>query len=153
MHDIDSAFGYWLSGFIDGEGSFNIAKNGRGARYCSFRLALHSDDAPILREIESRLPVGSVWVGHPPSQRGPRAVWTVQSKDGCMALVETLERFPLRAKKRRDFEVWARAVRLWQGMVYASQHSTVKNDWGPFDLLRDELGAGRPQRGRKAWVV
>jgi hypothetical protein len=150
---MEDGWGHWLAGFAAGEGSFNISKNGRGARFCSFRLALHVEDAPVLREIAAWLGIGSMWVGHPPSQRSPRALWTVQSKADCLVLVTLFERYPLRAKKQCDFEVWARAVRLWQDMVYASQHSAVKNDWAPLDRLRDELMAGRPQRGRKAWVV
>lgn len=81
--DIDDAFGHWLAGFADGEGSFNIAKNGRGARFCSFRLALHSADLPILEEIQQRLGMGTIWTGHPASQYAARASWSVQSKADC----------------------------------------------------------------------
>jgi hypothetical protein len=152
MDDTVDGFGHWFAGFTAGEGSFNISKNGRGARFCVFRIGLHVDDAPILYEVANRLEMGRVVVGETPSS-GWRALWTVQRKSECLRLVELFERYPLRAKKQRDFEVWAEAVRLWQGMVYTSQHAAVKNDWTSFDELRQVLMTGRRQRGRKAWVV
>lgn len=142
---MDSAFGNWLAGFAAGEGCFLIQKNGRGARYCCFTIALHVDDEPILRLCAERTGLGRVTVGHPPSQRGGRVIWHIRAKAECLALVGIFERHPLRAKKREDFEVWAEAVRAWCDHEYG--------DWAEIDALRDKLREGRTQRGRKAWVT
>jgi len=144
-----SGFGYWFAGFVDGEGSFNIARNSRGARYCVFRIALSKRDLSILKEIQSRFGFGTLWIGHPASQYSARVAWTVQSKSECLRLVEIFERFPLRTEKRRDFEIWARAVRAHQSVSRGNKYN--KHDWTAIDNLRNELCSGRPQRGFPIW--
>lgn len=111
---IDSEFGHWLAGFIDGEGCFRIHKEKGGGYYaCHFTLKLRDDDRAILEEIVSRTGIGHL---KPDVVRGtskPALIWVVQSKAECVKLVDLLDRFPLRAKKRRDWRIWRRAVRHW----------------------------------------
>lgn len=152
MPAISDSFGHWLAGFVAGEGSFNIQKNGRGAYYCSFRLALHAEDIEILYEIQRRTGLGQTWEGHPPSQKGPRALWTVQAKAECLALVGVFERFPLRAKKQRDFLIWAKAVRAWQS-IDKTDKATWTKGWPMFEQYRSALRSGRSQRGVKAVIA
>jgi hypothetical protein len=152
--EIDEGFGHWLAGFTDGEGSFLIGKNGNGTMFCSFRIALHHKDEPILREISERTGIGRVWTQRAPSMKAPTAMWTVSNKAGCLALVELFEAFPLRAKKARDFAIWARAVRLWSTLRPSGNQYTgmVRIDYSGLNSLRHELRAGRPNRGPKVVI-
>lgn len=144
---VDEAFGHWLAGFVDGEGCFTIGRNGRGGRWCSLRIALRADDEPILRTIHEQTGLGNVWIQEPPSHKLPTACWSVTDKAGCAALVEMFERYPLRAKKRRDFETWARAVSVWCQMSMkgnGNQHTGMKPlDYSEMNRLDEELRAGR----------
>jgi hypothetical protein len=147
---MDDGFGHWLAGFADGEGCFFIGKNRNGTMFCRFRIALRADDAPILAQAAERTGLGRVLLAAPPSQRTARATWNVGRKAECLVLVELFERYPLRAKKRRDFEVWARAVR------YLNEHpgAFIALDTGPLEACRSELAAIRqmpePQHTGKA---
>lgn len=154
---MDDAFGYWLAGFIDGEGCFVIQKNGNGARYCAFRLALHHRDKPILETIAVQTSLGKVWSKHSPSQHSPSAMWTVTRKAQCLDLVDLLEHYPLRAIKRNDFIIWAKAVRAWNRLSmegHGNQHTGMKKlDYTEMDRLRLKLWEGRPHRGPKPTIA
>ena len=125
--DKDS-FGHWLSGFVDGEGCFGIYcySNKRtnefnpGALSFEFSIQLREDDRDILEEIQRYFNCGHLAVG---SRRKARAEGKVNARDqikfSCKKLSEILgaiiphfDEYPLRAKKRGDFEIWKRAVLL-----------------------------------------
>lgn len=149
--ELDDGFGHWLAGFVAGEGSFLILRQVRMRKQglkgaglvCTFRIALHVNDEPILREAQRRTGLGKVWVGHSPSQTSPCAIWVVQKKADCRKLAEIFQRYPLRAKKARDFDIWCRALDAW-ALVKGGR----ENDWSTMEALRIELSEGRPRRGR-----
>jgi hypothetical protein len=60
---MDAAFGNWLAGFIDGEGSFTIqsARADMPQFYTRFQIRLRADDRPILEEIRAQLGVGALY--------------------------------------------------------------------------------------------
>ena len=136
---VEPDFGNWLAGFVDGEGCFIISQNGQGARFCAFSLSLREDDFPILVEIQQRTGLGNARMQHPRSHRDPFAKWGVSSKVDCLALVGIFERHPLRAKKRRDFEIWAEAVRFWS--------DRMSGNWDVIDRLRINLSAVKRRPG------
>jgi hypothetical protein len=144
--EIDPGFGHWLAGFIDGEGCFLVHNKPNGpSHHCLFRIGLHADDEPILEEIRDRLGSGSVWGHTPPScPTSPRAMWTVNRKQECIHLVEFLDRYPLRAKKARDYAIWREAVTEWTTKYPGGKDQ----DWAKMAALKAELAAGRPLRGR-----
>lgn len=108
-----------LAGFIDAEGSFGIAPNNRGTTWrCHMTLALRLDDADVLRDLCRSTGLGRILLTR--AQRGsrPQARWSITSKRECMQLTRVLRRFPLRARKRRDFEIWSEAVDRWAASPY-----------------------------------
>jgi hypothetical protein len=144
------AFGNWLAGLIDGEGHFMITLNQarvdehgerRWASYwCGLKIEMRADDKPALEYVQTMTGLGRIsdakWAG---PNNGAR--WLVTTKSDCLALIELLERCPLRTKKARDFELWANAVRLW--------HSRERGDsWEPFAVLKAELQEGRAYANR-----
>ena len=119
MTGIDPAFGNWLAGFIDGEGSFGINPSNGSTLQPRFSLRVRDDDLAIVEEIVARTGIGTIRLAAPtardlarmPGTHGTVA-WRGVSKRDYRALVELLDAFPLRAKKRRDYEVWRTAVRV-----------------------------------------
>ncbi len=115
---VSDAFGYWFSGFTDGEGCFEIGKrNGRNpcANYkCHFTISLRDDDQFILEAIHGILDIGTI--RNVPARtndarnRQPQVEWVAYAIADCAKLVEIFERFPLQAKKQKDFSVWRCAV-------------------------------------------
>lgn len=145
----DDAFGHWFAGFFDGEGSFGIypanVKRGRASGWrCLAKISLRADDRPILEEITAKIGLGWIYLDKKGTAaaaagRNPNVGWFVQNRVSCMALVDVFERYPLRAKKAADFEVWARAVREW----VSSPLGAKGRDWAAMESLADELRSGR----------
>lgn len=110
---LDAGLGYWLAGFADGEGCFTVRKSGKGF-ICEFIIHLRADDAKILREVHAATEIGDI---DGPRARvdgnAPMVKWIVRRQADCAKLVQIFRAFPLRAKKARDFEVWASAVSEW----------------------------------------
>lgn len=148
---IDEAFGHWFAGFVDGEGCFFVRRNivrYDGDSYvtygCSLSMTARDDDLPMLEWIRDRLEMGSISRRHQgPSQgtRGnPSACLYIGAKADVLCLVEIFHRFPLRSKKRRDYEVWRRAVLEWHRERGAK---TRGRDWSVMAELHEELKAVR----------
>lgn len=143
--NVDDAFGNWLAGFIDGEGSFAIQRwekpTHRDPYYCCrFSLRVRADERPIVEEIIARTGIG-VLTERPSDSRGranPTIVWQAQAKADVAALVELLDRFPLRAKKLHDYLIWREAVIAW-----GETRRAVKHDWTRIAELKEMLEAGR----------
>jgi hypothetical protein len=141
---LDDGFGHWLAGFTDGEGSFQIHARGDTTCVCTFAIALRIDDRAILEEIQRRLGIGrmSLRVKRQPGGQD-QAQWSVSSKREDRALVDVFERYPLRAKKARDFAVWAEAVKHWSAMSQRGMARNGRHDWTRMQALRAQLIAGR----------
>lgn len=141
--DLPDDLGHWLAGFIDGEGYFGIRQHPKGPFQCVFSLGLRIDDSAILEELHTRTGLGSLYVDRARQRRNPNAeafrVWLIMSKRDCVALIPLLERFPLRSKKRSDFEIWARAVRAWQHVIRNGRNQ----DWSAIRQLKEELELNR----------
>lgn len=163
-HPTDAdAFGNWLAGFIDGEGSFLIdrIRYARGTLYrCQFQLNVRSDDASILHEIVERTGIGAI-SRQPGKDRRltggrrnkPSVRWYVHKKQGCQQLVDLLDRYPLRAKKAADYLIWREAVRWWNESVVLGRPGLGRNiatDWTPMSTWKAELEAGRVFVGASA---
>src|SRR5271166_5696143 len=136
--NIDDGFGHWLAGFIDGEGCFFAGTNNNGSPSLSMTIALRIDDAAILHECQERTGLGKVYERRFPSLKHPQAKWVVFSKADCQQLTALLRRYPLRAKKARDFAIWAEIVDE-HAKFLTGRGARVKNDWSHFNDLMVQL--------------
>jgi LAGLIDADG endonuclease len=108
-----------LAGFLDAEGTFTISRNNGGSTWaCAMTVSVRLDDGDVLSDLCRSSGLGHVSVKG--AQRGsrPQASWQVASKRECLELARLLKRFPLRARKRRDFEIWSPAVERWAATAY-----------------------------------
>lgn len=144
VEDLDhDGFGHYMAGFLDGEASFVIARVNSGFT-CRMQVKLRDDDAAILFALRDRTGLGLVRPEkvYQRSDRGsmrnthPQMTWIVGNKADCAMLVRLLERYPLRAKKRQDFEVWRLAVRERA----VKRH---RGGWETMAALHAQLAAGR----------
>jgi hypothetical protein len=153
--EFDDAFGHWLAGFADGEGCFSILHHkGREAYHCQFIIGLRDDDTAILREVHARTGLGYLRRREvcPSSVKNARAqtYWVVHRKTDCLALVEIFDRYPLRAKKARDYAVWREAVLEWErwtGKRVGVRQRTCYVDWRRMAELRRQIQAVRQYPG------
>ena len=112
---IEPAFGYWFSGFVDGEGCFRIHKIRNGDYYeCHFQIKLRKDDRAILEKIQNILGFGRIQDNLPEGNSEATSSYLVNSKNDCFKLAELFFRFPLQAKKQRDFFKWHEALINWK---------------------------------------
>jgi hypothetical protein len=123
----------WLAGFAAGEATFLLAPRNRGRLAPVLAITLRADDLEILERLKAEFG-GAMCVKTPRGRDNPAATWTVARKRDLAGLVEYFDRFPLRAKKARDYAVWRRAV-----IVYCAHGSTSPELWP----LREALMAGR----------
>ena len=138
---MDSSHGHWMAGLIDGEGCFTIRKGTRVNCYCEFALGLRLDDRAVLDELVAATGLGKVR-HHRKTVGTDFAEWRVVSKPDCSALSHLLEEFPLRAKKRLDYEVWKRAVDVWM-TIKPSFGSSNLAAWNTMSALALELKSVR----------
>jgi hypothetical protein len=112
---MDSSFGNWLAGFIDGEGSFST-QIADGVVFPRFSIATRADDAPILETIQEKLGAGKLYRRPGRTSPGvygdkPAVEFTFTNLSECLRLVEVLDEYPLRAKKLGDYIIWKEIVK------------------------------------------
>lgn len=142
--DVDrTAFGHWLSGFTDGEACFWLGYNssksmvkaiGKPYRMAWFTIKLRADDAEILRLIQSYFQCGrfvnNMESGCKIPNARPQVGFTVaRTPDLHNVIVPHFESFPLRAKKKRDFQIWKRAVAILNS-VHSQRRVALRTSHG-----------------------
>jgi hypothetical protein len=118
--DLDDGLGHWLAGLAETRATFSIKRTaayGVGRRHlapgCRFDVTLPACDRAVLAELRDRLGFGALFLSDHGAQRparGGQVRLSVHRIPDCLRLAEALRRYPLRTRKRRQFEVWARAV-------------------------------------------
>jgi len=112
----DSNSWSYLAGFVDGEGCFTLV-GGATSFHAKLTIALRADDWRVLLMLQDATQLGTLRVSRldqaPGTGASPMARWAVASIDECLSLCAGLRSVGgLRAKKSRDFELWAEAVEL-----------------------------------------
>jgi hypothetical protein len=116
---LSEAEGHALAGFVDAEGCFHIGPNNAGRTWsCHMSLAVRLDDADLVTDLCRVTGLGRVHTKPAHRTSRPQARWSVASKRECAELATILRSFPLRARKRLDFAIWARAVDRWVAHPY-----------------------------------
>jgi hypothetical protein len=111
----------YISGYVDGEGCFNVSFSKRMKMRCgwevrpSFSVSQNSDRAEVLLEIQEYFRCGTI--------RPDRSDKTMKVEVRSIAnlvdiVIPHFERFPMRSSKQRDFEFFARVCQL----VRAGEH-------------------------------
>jgi hypothetical protein len=118
---------HYVVGFVDGEGCFSISLNKNGDRLPEVRLIfeieLREDDEPILHEIQQMLGCGNIYR----LEYARYAAWRPHVKlkvsnfaDISTKIIPFFRRYPLQAKKRRQFEKFC----LVADLIRAKRHLT-----------------------------
>lgn len=131
------AFGHWLSGFSDGESCFSLYfmkypnQDIRPVVTCKFRITLREDDEPILKQIRDFLGVGTFYYREKsPYSRNVQVTYCVHGMhDLVRVIIPNFETYPLRAKKRRDFELWKQGVHIAYGPKMRQRQRICGHKW------------------------
>lgn len=116
--DLDHNWANWFAGFVDGEGSFNISpcSNTKHKRFSIYlQISIRIDDEFVIKEILDRLKIGSIMLRTSPAIwqgcRMAQVRWKVSHLDDILnVIIPLFERYPLRSKKAKEFELWRRAA-------------------------------------------
>ena len=110
---IDPLFCSWLAGFTDGEGCF-FAKIHKDKLNIKYEMKLRADDYLILKEIQSTLGVGTLTYHKRPPDKPtemPYCRFTIRARmELYQILLPIFDQYPLRAKKKRDYEIWKEII-------------------------------------------
>lgn len=112
------SFGHWFSGFTDGEGYFGIhVSSKRKIVSFDFKIGLRDDDYHILEQVKNEFGFGSLGRQKPvlthyalgPINAKPICYFRVRKKEECLQLINFFDKYKLRSKKKRDYEIWREA--------------------------------------------
>lgn len=136
---------YYVVGFVDGEGSFHANIDYLDRLIVYFTIKLREDDLPILEEIRNFFKMGRIYRNVPSEEqkerhhrRGakPTMEYRIYRADDLPRVVEFFEQYPLRAKKKADFEIWKQIVAL-KGELKQGKRDPVL--WSQIESLVKQL--------------
>jgi len=114
---IDKEFGYWLSGFTDGEGCFgiNIWKR-KNLKYTGFtpyfQISQRADSSnqAALELIRDTLKVGTLYPSYCKGKLPLSRLVVRRIDENYEVIIPLFTTYPLKTKKRLEFELWSKAV-------------------------------------------
>ena len=104
---------WWLTGFVDAEGCFQISVTKNDEYICGwrvqlfFKILLHIKDKPLLEKIQKFFGVGSIIVCKDNSIE-----YIVSSFEGLKVVIEHFKKYRLITKKKADFDLFYKAFCL-----------------------------------------
>ena len=142
--------GDYVAGFIDGEGCFYLTyrseirydrpgkpKYFRWTPY--FAINIRADDKEILEKIKDTLGCGNIYTLNRKEQWGSMVQYIIQNLDDLYAKVlPFFKKYPLRAKKRHDFELWSKALEIMHEKKKSKTRCTPE-DHKKLSSIREEM--------------
>lgn len=112
VKNMDNLFMSWFAGFADGEGYFGLEYN-NGSNYPSFRpsfvIKVRGDEEKVINEIKAKTGLGRINKIKIPNGN-EQIRFEITTLEDCKNLIKIFDKFPLRAKKARDYKIWRTAV-------------------------------------------
>ena len=113
--------GDYISGFVDGEGSFHVAfqkhpdlKFGWQA-VPEFHVSQNFTNRDVLEEIRSVLQCGYIKANDAAGKRDKTLVYVVRDREDLLQkVIPFFEKFPLRTEKRKDFQCFRQVVEMME---------------------------------------
>jgi hypothetical protein len=131
----DTAF---LSGFLEGEACFAIARQARGFGYrCVVTVNVRDDDDNLVRSLHGATRIGRLTSVGARRTSKPQTAWRIQAKADCLRLTELIDRAPLRGRKSVDYAIWRAAVNAWVGTDPTARRAS--RDWPDLAYLKGRL--------------
>lgn len=109
-------FGYWFSGFFDGEGCIvAFTRQCTRSKYSEFRLSVRimvrDDDFNVIKRIQDNLQVGHISRGKSHGATNPTVAWTCERvQDLAEVIIPLFDNYPLYTKKAKEYAIWKPVV-------------------------------------------
>lgn len=137
----DIGLNYWVSGFCDGEACFGVynytARTGARTSWFVFKITLRFDDVDTLRKIKAVFGVGRLVQNVRNGKSNRQASYIINDvNDLSNIVVPFFRRFPLRSKKRVDFEMFAELVDI---KLRSYRKHMSPDEWQSFNRKCDAL--------------
>lgn len=140
----DPAFGWWITGLVDGEGCFfaslsfrvKAAPNGKSYQcvnlFAGLQIWLRADDRLTLQKAQDYFGCGRIQKKKVSRRR--REKWSKNAKPAYVLRIDKMDElverviphfdeFPLQSKKAADYEVWKETI------VFVNQHLRGRKGW------------------------
>ncbi len=118
---------WFISGFVDGEGTFHVAFAKRTdlpkqwAIIPEFHISQHKDRASVLYEIQQYFNCGAIRENHAGRQNDVTQVFVVRNRnDLVQKIIPFFRSYPLRSQKKQDFEIFAEIVEAMNNRYHHS---------------------------------
>jgi hypothetical protein len=147
--NVSDEFGYWFSGFFDGEGSFTFKHVHQGIVNPGpkIQLTVRQDDRGVIEYIHSQLCCGRIHFNEYKSEayktHQPWVAFRVNRIDDLAEVIVPLfERYPLHSKKAMEFTLFGSLVRSryrFRGQPISDEEREV---YGKFYALIEKIRKG-----------
>jgi hypothetical protein len=125
---------WYVTGLVEGEGCFCVSiskhktkKLGFDARLM-FEIEMIIDDKPLLEAVQKYFGCGQIYeLNYERYGWRPRVKYAVKSqKDIFEKVIVHFEKYPLKGKKRKDFDYFCRAVAMFQRKQHLTEEGINK---------------------------
>ncbi len=114
--NISDAWGYWFSGWIDGEGCFTSHVHKRGKAISVWlNVGVRQDEKPLIQEVKDIFKCGYITEFLIKPLGSPSIQWRVfDINEQRFIILPILDKYPLRSKKKTEYEIYRELVILLQ---------------------------------------